>query len=381
MNQLDRYLFIQSLKPLAMITVCLTAIIWLTQILQKADIMVDDGGSFVAFLRITVLIIPNLLTIITPFALFAASIFILNRLKNDSEVAAMSAAGASPLRIGRPLLVLAALGTVLTFFLNTNVMPRAYMGVKQVVREVRNDIAQSLIRSGIFTEIDDGLTVYAEEVRPGGQFLGVLIYDQRNPEDPVTYLAESGLYRNSEFGPRLHLVNGNVQRESPDTGEVDIVEFVETAVDLTPYQGSVTAPFKEGTERYVSELLNPDLTNNYDKQRKGALIAEGHSRLATPFYNILFVVIALVALLRGSLNRFGYGRRILFAVGIALLIRVLGYTFENMAAGTALFNYLQYLLPIGASIAGLFLLTGVPGLGKRDKAHEPTSMSYLQEAT
>lgn len=370
MTRLDRYLFTHSLKPLLMITVCLTAIIWLTQILQKADIMVDDGGNFLSFLRITILIVPNLLTIIIPFALFAASIFMLNRLKNDSEIAAMSAAGASPLRLARPLLFLALLGTGLTYFLNTNLVPRSYSGVKQIVREVRTDLAQSLIRSGVFTQIDAGLTVYAEEVRPGGQFLGVLIYDQRNPEDPVTYLAESGLYRDSAFGPRLHLVNGNVQRESPDTGDVDIIEFIETAVDLSPYQKDTSAAYKEETERYVSELLHPDLSNPYDVKKRGVLIANGHARLATPLYNILFVVISLVALLKGSLNRFGYGQRILKAVGIALLIRVLGYTVENLAADMPMMNYAQYLLPISTSMIGLLILS--PPLSSRFRPPETT---------
>jgi lipopolysaccharide export system permease protein len=376
-NRLDRYLFMQSLKPLLLMTVCITAVVWLTQVLQRSEIMVDDGGSFAAFARVTFLIIPNLLTIITPFTLLAATLFMLNRLKSDSELAALQAAGTSTLRLARPVLFLAILGTAFTYYMNMQASPSSYREVKEIVRDVRNDIAQSLIRSGVFTTVDDGLMVYAEEVRPGGQYLGMLIYDQRNPEDPVTYMAESGLYNVTPAGPRLHLARGTVQRSSPENSDVDIVQFIETAVDLTPYQHDGSIAYREGSERYVSELLFPDMTNPYDVQQAGILVAEGHSRLSTPFYNILYVLIALVALLRGTFTRFGYSRRIMMAVGAAIALRVFGFVAESAAATSAVFNVLQYLIPIGGSAICLILLIGNPRLGLRKKKRVRTSEIYL----
>lgn len=359
-------------------TVCVTAIVWLTQILQKSEIMVDDGGSFMAFARISILIIPNLLSVITPFTLFAATIYILNRLKMDSELPVMSASGASTLRIARPLLFLAILGTGLTYYINLDLMPKSYRVLKQIVYDVRNDIAHSLVRSGVFTTVDDGLMIYAEEVRPGGQYLGVLIHDQRNPQEPVTYMSEGGLYRNTEFGPRLHLANGTIQRHLQDTQTVDIVRFVETAVDLNPYQRPPDAAYLEETERYISELLTPDMTNAYDVQRADALVAEGHARLATPYYNLLFVLIAMVALLRGGFNRYGYNRRIVVAIMVAIAARVAGFASQNLSSDTPALNFVQYGVPFAGIIICLVLLVGTPRFGLRElRRNVSKSQQYM----
>ena len=381
MSQLDKYLFSQSVKPLLLITVCVTAVVWLTQILQRVDLMVEDGGSMAAFLRVTVLIIPNLLVVIIPFTMLAASLFILNRLKGDSEIAVMSASGASTLRVARPLLFLAVLGTAFSFYLNTDLMPRSYRVLKDTIQNVRNDIAKSLIRPGEFTTVVDGLMVYAEEVRPGGQYTGMLIYDQRDEARPVTYMAEAGLYRNTVFGPRLHLVRGNIQRADA-RGQIEIAEYAETAVDLTRYQSSGGPGYREGTERYVSELLQPDMSVPYDVQQQGVLRAEGHSRLSSPFYNMLFVSIALVALLRTPFSRRGYSRRIVAAACIAVLLRVIGFTLENAASTAPALNVAQYALPIGGTILCLVFLVGVPRLGLRNKKKRRlTNKVYLKGAT
>ncbi|GGD04862.1 LptF/LptG family permease [Aquisalinus flavus] len=379
MSQLDRYLFSQSIKPLMLITICVTAIVWLTQILQRVDLMVEDGGTLSAFLKVTVLIIPNLLAVVTPFTLFATALFILNRLKGDSEIAVMSASGASTFRVARPLLALALLGTVLSFYLNLDLMPRSYRVLKDTVQTVRSDIAKSLIRAGEFTTVVDGLMVYAEEVRPGGQYLGMLIYDERNPTRPTTYMAEAGLYRNTVFGPRLHLARGNFQQPGND-GKVNVTGFTETAVDLTQYQRSAGPGYREPTERYISELLYPDMSVPYDIQQEGVLKAEGHARLSNPFYNILFVLIAMLALIKGPFNRNGYSRRILYASGIAIFLRVIGFTLENAAASTPAMNIVQYILPIGGSIVCLAILVGLPRLGLRRSRRDLTNKLYPRRA-
>ncbi len=360
MTRLDRYIFSQSLQPLLLITISVSAVIWLTQLLQRVDLVVEEGGSLWSFFQVGILIIPSLLAVIIPFAVLATTLYLLNRLMADSEIAVMACAGASRLRIARPLLVLGFAASLVTLWINVDLMPRGYREMKQIVREVRADIARSLIRSGEFATAIDGLMVHAEEVRPGGQFLGLLVYDFRDPEKPVTYMAESGLYRNSEYGPRLHLANGNIQRLNNDD-EIEIVRFIETAVDMTDYQKLEINPVLEETERYINELLFPDMTKDYDKARAERLIAEGHARLATPLYTLFFVLIASALMLRANFNRFGYSKIIQRVVVIAIVVRVFGYFWQNLATSMPLFNIVQYAWPLGASMIAFVLLVGSRG--------------------
>lgn len=359
-NRLDRYIFRQGAIPFVLILLCTTAVIWLTQVLQRVDLMVEDGGSLASFLQVTVLLIPSLVGVIVPFALLASVLYALNLLAMDNELSVMGAAGASRTRIGRPIMVLSLIAGMLVLVINVDLQPRSYRTLKETVEFVRSDVARALIQSGVFTKVSPGVTVYAEEARPGDQYIGLLIQDERDPAKPVTYTAEKGLFKVTVDGPRLLLRQGTVQRINPESGEVDILRFIETAVDLASFKEPPGRRRLEGTERYVSELLRPNMDDPYDADRAGRFIAEGHARLATPLYPVAFGMMALAAMLTAPMSRRGYSQRLMMVVAGAILLRTLGYITQNAATAGPVANVLQYLLPTltilacGVLIAGTF---------------------------
>ena len=93
MSSLDKYILRQCLTPLVLILVVTTAIVWMTQALQRVDIIIEHGQGLGIFLYLSLLIIPSLLAVIIPFALFGAVVYALHRLHSDSEIAVMFAAG------------------------------------------------------------------------------------------------------------------------------------------------------------------------------------------------------------------------------------------------------------------------------------------------
>ncbi|MEM9234885.1 MAG: LptF/LptG family permease, partial [Pseudomonadota bacterium] len=192
--------------------------IWLTQILQRVDLMVDDGGSLSSFLKVTVLLLPSLMGVILPFALLASVLYALNLFATDNELPVMKAAGASRLRLSRPLIFLSVLAGMAVLWINVDLQPRSYRVLKETIENVRSDIARSFIREGVFSEVVENVTVYAEEVRPGDQYVGLFIHDQTNPDEIKTYTAERGLFQMTPSGPKLLLVRGTAQYRNPETG-------------------------------------------------------------------------------------------------------------------------------------------------------------------
>ncbi|MGV6820918.1 MAG: LptF/LptG family permease [Parvularcula sp.] len=358
MNRLDVYLFRQSAVPFLLILACTTAVVWLTQVLQRMDLMVEDGGSLLSFLKVTVLMIPSLVGIITPFALLGAVLYTLNVLATDSELPVMASAGASRIRIGRPILLLAGLTSVLVFAINVDLQPRSYRVLKETVDLVRSDVARAFIRSGIFTPVMDGVTVYAEDVRPGDQYIGLLIHDARDPDDPITYTAEKGLFQVTRNGPRLLLAQGTIQRVDPVSQKTEILRFIETAIDMATLQSSDGIRSLEATERYISELLHPDLNDPYDAARANGFAAEAHARLSTPLYPIVFALISLLVLLRAPSSRKGYSGRLLFVLGAAIFVRTIGYILQSAATATPAVNILQYIWPLAIIVGCLVPLVG-----------------------
>jgi lipopolysaccharide export system permease protein len=363
-TSLDRYLFRQCLVPFAVATGIVTAIIWMTQSLQRADIMVEHGQSAIVFARLSLLILPSLIAVIIPFALFAGALYALQRMHADSEIAVMHAAGMSRLRIGAPLLLIAGGAAAATLWVNLELMPSTYRMLKREIADIRADIANAVLRSGEFITVADGFTIYVESAAPNGRLEGLLVSDYRNSGRAETYMAQRGYIQDTPAGPVLQLANGNIQRVSPTTGQIDIVRFEKTVLNLETLAGRRGELQLETTERFLPELLNPDPANDWDRANAAILIAEGHNRLASPLYVFAFALIALVPLIGGAYNRRGYGARIAIACLAAGGLRVAGVFVQTLSARAEAY-WLQYALPLAATLVLFVLLVrGVGGGGK-----------------
>ena len=90
-------------------SVSLTCIVWLTQSLRFVEMIVNTGLSVTTFVTFTLLLLPSFLSLIGPIAVFAAVMFTYTKMLNDSEIVILRATGMSPLKIGRPALLLATL--------------------------------------------------------------------------------------------------------------------------------------------------------------------------------------------------------------------------------------------------------------------------------
>ena len=77
--------------------------IWLTQAMKDFDLMTTKGQSLIVFFHVTGLVIPSLVMVISPIALFIATLFSLNRLNGDSELVVTAAAGMSSGQFSAPM--------------------------------------------------------------------------------------------------------------------------------------------------------------------------------------------------------------------------------------------------------------------------------------
>lgn len=366
MNRLDRYIFRQSAGPFLVAVSVITAIVWLTQSLQRADVLIQYREGLAVFARVSVLIVPSLLSVILPFTLFVSALYTVQRLHADSEIAVMFAAGVSRMRIATPLLLLAAIAAIATLWINIDLMPRSYRSLKEQIAALRADAASAVLRGGEFTEASSGMTIYAEKNEPGGEMRGLVIHDYRDPKISTVYLAQRGLLTDTERGTVLQLLNGNVQRRSAETGQIEILSFNAINVNLDQYRQRADGLQLELTERYLGELFRPDLSREWDRKNVRALAAEGHSRLAAPLYVFAYVLIALHALTGGPYNRRTYALRLIGACIIAGALRIAGVLVQNVGAGATPY-WAHYALPIAAILVAGALVAGLdkPGRPRR----------------
>ena len=95
MNGITRYILRQALTIMLFVAVSFTAAVWLVQSLRLIDLIVNRGLSLGLFFYLAVLILPRLIDVVLPIAVFIAILFTYNRLMSESELIVMRAAGMS----------------------------------------------------------------------------------------------------------------------------------------------------------------------------------------------------------------------------------------------------------------------------------------------
>ena len=357
MTLLQRYFRSQAFWPLVISLSALATLALLTQSLSTIDLIVENRQSAFIFLKVTVLALPQLVSIIMPLAMFLAMMFALNRLNVDSELVVAKASGMSPTQIASPAMRLAVLSMIAHLLLNLWVQPTSFRSMRATLLDVRSDIAAQMLRPGEFIQPATGVTVYAREIKASGDMVDVLIYDARSAIEPLTHTAKSGQMSNFNGRTLLALKTGNIQALTP-TGTLDIIQFETHIIDLTDIMAMDPVLRLKTSDKYLHELFSPTDRERSNKKGFRKLIAEGHARLSAPIYNITLTLLALAFLVRGEYQRLGYGKRITLCAITGFIIRLSGFALTAAAEGNAALNPLQYALPIGVSlICAAYLLS------------------------
>jgi lipopolysaccharide export system permease protein len=351
MSLFSRYVFRQVANAFVIILVTLTTIVWLATALKQLDLIVSQGQGFVLFLKMTFLTLPSLMALIAPNAMLMASLYTLDRMNGDSELIVMTAAGAPIWRIGAPFVLLASMVCVVILICNLWVMPASMRALRALITQVRADVISQVLQPGRFSSTEPGLTFHIRDRSPTGDLLGLLVHDERDDKQLMSYLADRGRIISNDDGAYLVMFDGHVHRfetKSPDQG-VQIVAFDQYLLNISDLNPKDTGSKElRPRERSLGELLNPDPKLLKTKGAVGQLRTELHDRFSTPFYPLLFALLAVAILGHARTTRESRWAQILIAAGIAVGLRVSGLTASNLVTFSAGATPLVYLIPIAA---------------------------------
>lgn len=339
----NSYIIRSLLGPLLLITFTLTGIIWLTQSLRFIDFIVNRGLGLASFVYLSSLLLPFLLSIIMPVALYSAILFVYNKLIMDSELVVLKSVGVSRFGLAKPALIIGGGVMLFSYFISLYLLPASYREFKDMQMYIRNTYASVLLQEGVFNSPVKNLTVYIDGRTENGLLQGLLVHDTRNPQAPVTMMAKEGRLIDGHSGPMFELIDGNRQEMDTEKGSLSLLYFDRYLLELDGFIETPGVRIREARERYLPELFFP---KNVPEIMVNQLKAEGHHRLIWPAYNMLFTLLALAALLPGQFNRRGQWKRILTASAIAVFAIIIGMMQVNIMARSPLTIPAAYILAI-----------------------------------
>ncbi len=371
MNGISRYILKQLTVGIVIVTAALTCVIWLSQSLRFVEMIVNRGLSAGKFIYLTMLLLPNFLSVILPIALFTVILFTYNKLLADREIVVMRAAGMSHWALSRPALMLTSLVVLIGYALNFYFLPVSYKLFRELQWDIRYNYSNILLQEGAFNIVSSGVTVYVRERTSGGDLHSVLVHDARDAEKPTTIMAARGTLLKTGNQARVVMFDGNRQQVDRTTNKLSILYFDRYTFDLeSPYQNSLER-YREPRERMVSELFNIERDQVLNPKDIGKFLVEGHKRLISPLSALAFALIGLAGLLTGNSERRGQARRISLTVAAIVFLQTASLGLENAAARNLQLLYLMYanaFLPI--LIAWYFLTRPL----KRRRKRKPTGL-------
>jgi lipopolysaccharide export system permease protein len=336
---LDRYFIREMLTPFLLALGMFTFLFAVQPALDYAQSLLAKGVSVptVGFLLLTLL--PQALGISIPMAFLAGLLMGLGRVSGDREAVALLACGVSPLRLLRPVMILALVAGAVNFYVLTRLIPDANQAFRVRTTRLLATQSEADIRPGVFYQGFPGKVLQIRAPREGGGWEGVFLADTSQPGRPVVTLAEAGYLEVDEQRQQVSIVlPGESVRYVPgaeegvyDTARTQDLRFSIPAESVFGSGGIVVQ--RGNREMGIAELKAEEARkrNSVPPISPHPEIIQRHQMFAFPVACLVFAVVGLALGLHtrreGKLGGFTLGIGVIFAYyGIMVL-------FESLTKG------------------------------------------------
>ena len=354
MSRFDRYLLSQLLQLFGFFALVLVAVYWVNRAVGLFDQLIGDGQSALVFLEFSILTLPNAIRLVLPVAAFAAAVYVVNRLMQESELVVMQATGFSAFRLARPVIYFGLFVLVMQLILTNLLVPASQRILSARSAEISQNITARFLNAGQFMHPAPGITLYIREIPPTGELVDLFLSDERTPGERLIHTARKAFLVRGEVAPKLVMLDGSTQRLTQDDGRLALTRFADFTLDLAglvDVRGVDQLPLNAMTTR---ELLVADPAQQAAMGvSRAQMLEEGHARLAAPLMGVAAPLIGFAALMLGGFSRFGLWRQMALAVGLIIAMQLVwtwgnGLAIKSVSGWPAL-----YLAPIlGVAVAG-----------------------------
>lgn len=371
---LDRYIMKELGPPFAIGVGVFTFFLVIDRIYQLTDLVITKSVPFALVLPLLVYMLPAFLALTLPMATLVSVLLVCGRLAGDLEVAALKAAGVSPLRLFRPFLAAGIAITLLIAWLTLTVGPWSSGAFQRQLFRILQTRASSGIKERTFSATFNQFVIYVEEVSASQVRLnGLLVSDERNPEQSRIIVAREGRLLSDEASRRITLrfLDGSISES--DVG--DRRRFRQTYFSLYDMTLPVDSPLAPVGKEDKPEKQLPlrQLISEADRLDRAGQIAtpyyvELHKRFALPVAALMFTLVGFPLGIRSHRG----GRAV--ALGLSFGIVVSYYILYTSMEGFAL----RGRLPAGIAVWVPNALLAIVGLAMLRASAVGVSSAWLE---
>ncbi|MCP5365245.1 MAG: LptF/LptG family permease [Hyphomicrobiales bacterium] len=318
MNLIDRYIFNQILRPLAIALLIALIVFLISRVMQLMDLVLGTEGPLKVILELMGYLLPRYLSMALPISLLFGVMIAFSKMSQDGETDALQSAGFGLARQLRSALLIALAVAILATSMHSYLRPYARYAYESMVHAVTEAAIHASVRAGVFAKFGD-VTFLVQNIGSDGiSFHKVFLYEDEGHGDVSAVAASNGgLVRSQDSGrPILRLFDGIrltiepiVAVDGQETSRATVLRFRELRSILGDQQALMFRP--RGVDE--REMTMVELWQRRDNPPQGVrssdLIAELHGRvvriLSIPFLPLIGVCLAKGR--RRSDRYFGFG--------------------------------------------------------------------------
>lgn len=361
MARFDRYLLSQLLAVFGFFALVLVAVYWVNRAVGLFDRLIGDGQSALVFLEFSLLTLPNVIRLVLPIAAFAATLYVTQRLAQESELVVLQATGFSARRLSRPVWIFGLCVTAMMLILMHILVPASRAALASRSAEISQNVTARFLNDGQFMHPAPGVTLFIGEITEEGILRDLFLSDARAPEAPVLYTAARAFLVRPEAetggGPKLVMEAGMVQQMQGETGALALTRFDHFTYDLGLMIKGLDTAATSLDALPTRALLQPSpALLSATGESPAAFAYEAQSRFAQPFLALAAALIGFGALLLGGFSRFGLWRPMAGAIALLALVQGVHTAAASAALKAEGAAPLAYAAPALGIALGLLLL-------------------------
>lgn len=323
MATLDKYILKLCSLSFFFFTMVFSLIIWINVSLSLLDRLAPTGNELAAIAPLMFLTIPDVFVRVFPVSTFASVVFVISRIRNESEFTVMSASGIGPLRMVRPYVLFGVLTSVLTLINTIYFAPLSNKKLDTRKSELSQNLSSKLLQSGKFLHPIQGITVFIGDVSPTGELTDILISDRRTVSVVNEYTAVKAYVSKDEQEVVLIMQDGLLQSYESENRLLSLTQFDELSFDISTFvnnrQNSIIK-----VKHLPTWLLwtSPSAAEQTTGKSLAVIQAHLHSRLYNGLLPLIATLIGFITLYAGAHSRYGNARHVIQAIFYLVIVKL-----------------------------------------------------------
>lgn len=325
------YIFFETLPSFILGLIVFILIILMFQVLRLTEFALVHGVDLWTISEIVGYICISLLPVLFPMSLLFAVIITYSRLSQDSEIIAFKAAGLSMVSLSMPAAILGVVVALISGQTSFQIAPWGNRQFEVLYTRLGNSKAAATIKAGTFSEGFFDLVVYANDVdSEHGHLKDVFIYNERDPDNPLTIIAKEGEVipdpKNPGHSTLLRLMNGDIHRKSKTHTKIKFETYDIQLVDPIKLEEKEKSP-QSMTLHDLRELVKDPRIKDEDRR---TFQTELHKRWAIAVLCCVFAMLGVALGIQPNRRQQKAGG-IIMCLGVIIVYWVMYIVLEGMA--------------------------------------------------